>query len=252
MDDRLVLCYHAVSERWPAVLAVPPGRFEEQLRLLAGRGYRGRTFSDALLAPTDGRVVAVTFDDAYLSVFEYAFPILAALGMPATVFVPTALAGRDGPMSWPGVEGWLDGPYASELTGMCWEQLAALADAGWEIGSHTRSHARLTDLGDDALADELRGSREDLEAHLGRPCHTLAYPYDALDARAVAAAGQAGYRCAAAPPNRLGGDPRLRWPRVSVYRSDDLTRVRVKVARPVRRVRASRGWPLVRRLARGA
>ena len=40
MPDVLVLCYHAVSERFPAALSVTPEAFERQLHLLARAGYR--------------------------------------------------------------------------------------------------------------------------------------------------------------------------------------------------------------------
>ncbi len=251
MADALVLCYHAVSERWPATLAITPARLEEQLRFLAHRGYRARTFSDTLAQPDRGLTVAVTFDDAYRSVFEHAYPVLRALGMPATVFVPTDLVGTGAPMSWPGIEQWLNGPHARELIGMSWAQLGELADAGWEIGSHTRSHARLTSLHDDALADELTGSREQCERRLGRPCRTLAYPYGAIDRRVVRAAGEAGYLGAGAPPNRLPEDSRLRWPRVGVYPADDIRRFRVKVSPLVRRLMGSPVWPPLARLGQG-
>ena len=45
MSDTLVLCYHAVSESFPAPLSVTPTALEEQLALLAGRGYRGPSCS---------------------------------------------------------------------------------------------------------------------------------------------------------------------------------------------------------------
>ena len=54
MSDVLVLCYHAVSPRWPADLSVTPEAFERQLQLLVGRGYRGATFHDAVTSPADG------------------------------------------------------------------------------------------------------------------------------------------------------------------------------------------------------
>ena len=44
MGDPLVLCYHAVSERWPAPLSVTPDAFERQLRRLSRGGFRGVTF----------------------------------------------------------------------------------------------------------------------------------------------------------------------------------------------------------------
>src|SRR5689334_18453942 len=85
-----VLCYHALSESWPATLSVTPARFEEQIFHLARRGYRGVTFSEAVRAGFDEPVVAVTFDDAYTSVLEIGLPLLERLEWPATVFVPTA------------------------------------------------------------------------------------------------------------------------------------------------------------------
>ena len=35
---------------------------------------------------------------------------------------------------------------------MSWDQLGGLAEAGWEIGSHTRTHPHLTQVGDDGAA----------------------------------------------------------------------------------------------------
>lgn len=251
MADKLILCYHAVSQHWPSPLAVTQERLEEQLSLLARRGYQARTFFDTLTATDGGRYVAVTFDDAYRSVFELALPVLRAAGMPATVFVPTALVGTGEPMAWPGIDQWLDTPYAHELVGMSWEQLNELADTGWEIGSHSRFHSRLTELEDAALAEELSSSRQDCEVRTGRPCRTLAYPYGAVDGRVVRAADAAGYDAAGAPPLRLPGPRRLRWPRMGVYQRDDPRRFRAKVSPVVRRVWGSPVWGPLTRVAGG-
>src|SRR3954462_3912010 len=109
MPDVLVLCYHALSERWPAALSTTPERFREQLELLLGRGYRPVTFEQAVEGG-EGRAFAVTFDDAYRSVLERARPIMDELGVPGTVFVPTDWPGREEPLRWPGVDQWLGGP----------------------------------------------------------------------------------------------------------------------------------------------
>jgi peptidoglycan/xylan/chitin deacetylase (PgdA/CDA1 family) len=246
MSDALVLCYHALSERWPAALAVTPARFESQLEGLLRRGYRGATFHDAVRSPPSGRTLAVTFDDAYRSVIELALPIMSRLGVPGTVFVPTAFAGADAPMAWPGVDRWLATEHEAELVPMSWQELGALAAAGWEIGSHTRTHPRLTELDDVALAAELRGSRRDLESRLGLPCRSLAYPYGDEDARVVRAAGQAGYEAAGALPFPLPHAPSpLRWPRVGIDRVDRGWRFRRKVSPLVRRLRTTRPWKIV-------
>jgi peptidoglycan/xylan/chitin deacetylase (PgdA/CDA1 family) len=250
LSDTLVLCYHAVSERWPAPLSVTPAAFERQLALLVRRGYEGATFRDAALGNRPGKTLAVTFDDAYRSVLELARPILDRLGLPATVFVPTDWPARGEPMRWPGIDQWMGGEFEPELRPLTWEQLAGLDAHGWEIGSHTRSHPHLTSLADAALDEELRASRAECERRLGKPCTTLAYPYGDWDARVAAAAGRAGYEAACTLPARIHAARPLEWPRVGVYHDDSERRYRLKVSRGVRAVRASRLWDALERVRR--
>jgi peptidoglycan/xylan/chitin deacetylase (PgdA/CDA1 family) len=65
--------------------------------------------------------------------------------------------------------------YADGLI-MTWDQIRALARAGMDVESHGRRHRVLQTLSDEALKDELHGSRVDLEAQLGRPIRAVAYP----------------------------------------------------------------------------
>ncbi len=69
----------------------------------------------------------------------------------------------------------IEAAYADRLM-MTWDQIRALARAGMDIESHSRSHRVLQTLDDANLASELTGSREDLEAQLGRPVRAIAYP----------------------------------------------------------------------------
>src|SRR3954469_2820259 len=193
MPDTLILCYHAVSPTWPADLSTTPERFERQLAALARRGYRGVTFADAVAGGT-GRRGGGAIEGAHRCVLRLARPILDRAGFPATVFAPTAFIGREQPMSWPGIDHWVGGRHEAELVPMSWDELRELADSGWEIGSHTISHPRLTTLPDDALARERRESRAAVEDGLARPCTTVAYPYGDVDDRVVASARAAGYR----------------------------------------------------------
>jgi peptidoglycan/xylan/chitin deacetylase (PgdA/CDA1 family) len=227
--DALTLGYHAISERWAAPLSVTPDQFQRQLDILVRRGYTAVTFSDAVAGRPGGKVVAITFDDAFKSVL-LAAPMLASAGMVATVFVPTGFPGGTGPLRWPGIDQWLGGPYESELEPLSWDELGELADAGWEIGAHTRTHPHLTTLDDRELDEELRGSRADCAEALGRPCDSLAYPYGDYDERVAAAAGRAGYAAAAtmlAQPPEAGA---LSWPRIGVYNVDSVRRFRFKIA----------------------
>lgn len=203
------------------------------------------TFTQALTASTAERTVAITFDDAHRSVRELALPLLERLGWRATVFVPTHYAETGALMDWEGIADWREGPHRSELSCMSWEELSRLQSSGWEIGSHARTHPRLTRLDDEAPQTELAGSRADCENNLGAPCLTLAYPYSDCDRRVVEAARRAGYALAATLPDRLYNPVPLQWPRVGVYHDTTLPRFRVKVSPSLRRLRTSPAWGLV-------
>jgi peptidoglycan/xylan/chitin deacetylase (PgdA/CDA1 family) len=250
VDHVVVPCYHAVSATWDADLSVTPERLEAQLRRLVRRGYRPVSFSAAIAAPPAPRTVAVTFDDAYTSVYDIAFPMMRRLGMTGTVFVPTAWPGRDEPMSWPGIDHWVGGPHERELRCMSWDQLRELQDAGWEIGAHTHTHPHLPQIDDATLADELERSLRICSEQMGRECATLAYPYGDYDERVVAAAGAAGFTYAATLKASIPHPRPLAWPRVGIYYGDAGWRSRLKLSPVVNSLRASRVGDVVDR-ARG-
>ena len=241
-DEALVLCYHALSLTWPAPLSTTPARFRRQMALLSSRGYRGATFTEAVTTPPQGRVVAVTFDDAYRSVSQLARPILDHFGLPATVFAPTDFVDAEEPLRWPGVDHWLAGPHERELLPLSWAELRALIDTGWEVGSHTGSHPRLTQLQDAALEDELSRSKVACERCLDARCTSIAYPYGDLDARVLKATAGAGYRAGAAlTSGGSGPHETLAWPRTGIYHVDNELRFRLKISPAIRRL-----WGAVR------
>ena len=191
-------------------------------------------FTDAVLGRARGRSLAVTFDDGHASVLDQALPVLARHGLVGTVFPRLDELGR---------EGWLG---VADLT--------ALLAAGWEVGSHTLTHARLTTLTDGALQHELAESKRELERLLEVPCRSIAYPRGEADARVIAAAAAAGYEAGAAVsgvPVEYGS---LAWPRVGVHGQEGRLLFRVRVSRPFRAVRSSpRATRLIRALTpRGA
>jgi peptidoglycan/xylan/chitin deacetylase (PgdA/CDA1 family) len=250
----LVLCYHAVSEDWDAALSVTPDDFRRQLTALVQRGWTGATFSDAVLDPPARKTLAVTFDDAFDSVRTRAAPILAELGLPATVFVPTDWPGRK-PMHWPEIEHWVGTRFEPELTPMTWDDLRALAGAGWEIGAHTCSHPRLPEVDPDRLRHELAESRAVCEREMGQPCRSIAYPFGHADDRVRAATAAAGYEVAAGlSPGAWVARDRFDWPRVGVWHGEAQRRFLMKVSSPMIRVRSSpavRVLDTVRRRVRG-
>lgn len=239
----LVLCYHAVSPTWDAALSVTPEALEAQLTMLSRQGWHGMTFTEAVLRAPSRRTLAVTFDDGFLSVLEWAEPILSRLGFPATVFVPTAFMSERQLLMWPEFKSWSETSFAPELRGMSWDDLRQLTAKGWEIGSHTCNHRRLTQLSTHEARAELEQSRLACEEHLGAACTAVAYPYGDEDDQIAEIAGSAGYRVGGRLSRGLTPAGVLRWPRVGIYHGDDAWRFRLKVSKTIRRARATRLWP---------
>ncbi len=102
----LVLAYHHVgdlSQTAPWV-TVSKDRFAEQMAFLAA-SHLVVPLDSLLVALRGGKVprgghVVITFDDAALNTFTNALPLLRQNRLPATVFVPTGLVGRQGPFWW--------------------------------------------------------------------------------------------------------------------------------------------------------
>lgn len=239
MPDVLVLCYHAVSPTWPAALSVTPDALDRQLGELVRRGYHGATFTQAATTAPRRPTVAVTFDDGYRSVLEHAKPILDRHGLPGTLYVPTDWPDDPRPMRWPGIDRWLATDHEQEMLSLGWDDLRGLADAGWEVGSHTCSHPHLSTLGDAELARELRSSKAAIEEALQRPCTSLAYPYGDTDDRVERATRDAGYSAAGAIPQVLYRPRAMSWPRTPIFHVDTPRRFRLKVSPTVRWARAS-------------
>lgn len=239
--DLLILCYHAVSPDWDTSLSVYPDRLAAQARHLLRRGYRPKTLSQALSEPLEGRTFVVTFDDGYRSILEHGLPVLSALGVPATVYMPTDLTDEGGLFKYLGPA---EMPANEEdVRCMSWEEVRRLADAGWEIGSHTCSHPHLPAIDDEQLALELRRSREVCEEQLQRACESIAYPYGSHDARVMKATAEAGYRFAVTLESRLlepiTGRDLMSLPREGIFRETRLPKYLVNTSRTVRRVRMS-------------
>jgi peptidoglycan/xylan/chitin deacetylase (PgdA/CDA1 family) len=105
-----VLTYHRVEEPersprlYPGLIGATPAEFEEHMRFLAS-SYQPISLSHLLAvrrgeAPLSSRAAMVTFDDAYRSVAEHAWPIMRRHGIPLTLFVPTAYPGEPGKAFW--------------------------------------------------------------------------------------------------------------------------------------------------------
>jgi peptidoglycan/xylan/chitin deacetylase (PgdA/CDA1 family) len=215
---------------------VRPQALEQQVTRLLQEGYEAVTFTEAVCGRRR-RMLSITFDDAFASVLELGKPILDRLGVPATIYAVTDFAAEGRPLEWDGIDQWKGGPFDHELRSLDWAQLRGLADAGWEVGSHTCDHPKLTGCPDAELDRQLTESRAACEAGMRRRCTSIAYPYGDTDARVAQAAGRAGYEAAGALPDRWHRAHPLSWPRVGVYHGDDERRFALKTSRAVRGLR---------------
>lgn len=88
----------------------------------------------------------------------------------------------------------------SEYEPLRWDEVRRLSAMGVEFGCHTRTHPILSQVSDqDQLREEIAGSKQRLDEHLGFPSLHFAYPNGRCtdyDERTVAAVKQCGFASA--------------------------------------------------------
>jgi peptidoglycan/xylan/chitin deacetylase (PgdA/CDA1 family) len=147
----------------------------------------------------------LTFDDGIRNVLTTAAPYLADKELPASLFVITdrvdARCGSTGSAEW---------SPADDAASLSWPETEELHRIfGFEIGSHSGSHADLAALSRDEAAHELRRSNDAIKDRLGAERLSLAYPYGRYSAGVMAQARDTGYRCGlttSGGPNRATTD----------------------------------------------
>jgi len=199
----------------PGYLRVRPDAFRAQLELLLGAGFEFVTVAE-FANRYDGEeppagLAALSFDDGMADNHDVVLPILAELGLPATVYVVTGLVGKPNP--------WMATGSGARM--MNEDELREVAAAGIEIGAHTVTHPDLSRLDYDACVDEAAGSRRELERLLGVSVRTFAYPYCRFGPAARAAVERAGFE-AAVTCQGLGSWDRFELKRSLITGKDEL------------------------------
>jgi peptidoglycan/xylan/chitin deacetylase (PgdA/CDA1 family) len=219
MGEPVILMYHSVEPFTddPYGVTVRPERFERQLRWLRRRGLRGVSMRELRAAPDPRGLVGLTFDDGYADFVSRVLPALRRYGFTATVYV---VAGEIG-----GHNAWdVPGPRKPLLTA---DDVRRVADAGIEVGSHSRTHPQLPTVDDRTLQDEIGASRVALADLVGGPVDGFCYPYGAAGAREVAMVERAGYAYACAVGARRFDGPHA-LPRTYVGDRDTAPRLYAK------------------------
>lgn len=181
----VIVQYHHVDAETPAATSISPDLFAQHMAYLADHDFEVWALPRLLKALKNGepmpeKVVAITFDDGYESVYSEAVPVLRKYDFPFTVFVNTALVDDTGYMGW--------------------DTLRELADEGHTIANHTVSHAHLVRRLEDESQEqwqvrikrEMSAAEAVLRTKLGHSPKLLAYPYGEYNRRAQALAKELG------------------------------------------------------------
>ncbi len=157
-----ILTYHSVGER-EHEMNVTPDAFRAQMEWLAEH-VEVCPLAEAV---EGARGVAITFDDGYRDNLTAAAPILADLGLSASVFV---VAGRAGMR--------LAHDRDIETSAlMTWEEILEIESMGWAVGGHSLTHRRLSQLSRAEQRTEIRECTRLLEDNLGHGIEAFAYPF---------------------------------------------------------------------------
>lgn len=223
-----VLAYHKVTRFELGGTWVSAPRFIGQIDAILADGFH---FIDeeAFLGVLDGtreageREVLLTFDDGYRELLDHAIPALEARGIRALLFLVTDFVGKDNT--------WELGLPWRRCAHMGWDEAADLGRRGFSFGSHSRTHCDLTRLPAAAAADELAGSKAELEARLGKPAQSFSYPFGRTNAELRAAAERAGYRAGFSlyPPRSTPPRERFALRREGVYVIDTIASIERKL-----------------------
>ena len=158
------IMYHRFGDsRYPST-NIKKEQFVNHINELLKPKYNVINIERALLAinniePIKDRSVVITIDDAYSSVYKYAWPILKKHNLPFTLFISTDVIDNKTP-------GY-----------MSWEEIRTLRDHGVTIGSQTKSHPHMFRLSKEDIIEELSISNKRFIDEIGSTPKIFAYPY---------------------------------------------------------------------------
>ncbi len=181
-----VLIYHHVDASTPRSTSVTPAEFEQHMAFLDSHGYQVVSLPEAVKTLRKGgqlppKAVAISFDDAWRSVYTNGLPIMEKYNFPFTVFVNTD---------------FVDGNIGAAMT---WDMLRDVQKRGGTLGNHTRDHdylVRYDDYDQEWLKQVLANvdhAQTRLFEETGITEKWLAYPYGEYNDTLKGALKQNGY-----------------------------------------------------------
>ncbi|WP_445665948.1 polysaccharide deacetylase family protein [Fodinibius sp. AD559] len=192
-----VLMYHSlVSETSDSSydpFSVSVNNFKRQLALLDFLNFTTITFTDydlyrqgKLTLPK--KPIILTFDDGHRNTYDLALPMLRELNMRAVLF---AVGNRKlANANWDKCSN-LAYPLMTD------EQILVAESDVFEIGAHTMSHPKLTEIDRlDELWDEIYSSKKSIERLIKKEVISFAYPYGCVNDRVKSVVKEAGFKYA--------------------------------------------------------
>ncbi|MCA9140876.1 MAG: polysaccharide deacetylase family protein [Planctomycetales bacterium] len=205
-----VLFYHRVADSHPNEWTISNREFQRQMLWLK-RNVDLVSLEEIQSRMRSGRndriAAAITFDDGYAENADRAIPFLLENEIPTTYFVALDFVMHK--RCFPH-----DVDRGVPLAANTPKQIRAMADAGVEIGAHTRSHCDVGAIADvTTMIDEIDTTTDELETLINRPIRYFAFPFGLKHNLSAAAAhlinrrGMLGVCSAFGAYNFPGDDP---------------------------------------------
>ena len=179
-----ILMYHEINllpKNGPTELYVSKENFAQQLDTLKKEGYNTITMDQLYQhwehkVPLPNKPIVMSFDDGYVSHYEYASVELSKRGMTGTFYIITNKL-KEGKVSSP-------------------KNLKKMYIEGMEIGSHTMTHLDVRYATNEQVETELRESKKILEGIINAKVEHFCYPIGGRTAYAIQTLKNDGYKTA--------------------------------------------------------
>lgn len=163
----VILMYHRFGEDKYPTTNIKIEHFVQQLDFFADNGFQVWPLSKIIShlqnkTPIPDKTMAITIDDAYLSVYQIAYPIMHDRKIPFTLFVAS---------------GVVDKHYSSYMS---WQQIQDMVQHGVEVGNHSVNHLHLIEQ-TGQLESEIITNQQRIEEMTGITTTLFAYPYGEFD-----------------------------------------------------------------------
>jgi len=187
----VVFMYHHFGvDKYPST-NIRIDQFQKQLDYLQENHYNVWPLSKIVLfiknkIPLPEKTVALTIDDAYISVYTTAFKMLKSKGFPFTVFVNTNPVGKN------------------SLQYMTWEQMREMKEYGAEFSNHSDTHPYLMPKRYESFSkwkyfieDEIERAQKKLQKELGNDTNEhprmISYPFGEYTQKTAKLISSLGY-----------------------------------------------------------